>query len=122
MRKENVIQVEVIDAHNASDYKEKFNRTMRELSSKKPTFKQDSVNPFLVFIYYTEEGICVPETLSDEFKLAGRDMRCGECPYFFVNEDKRYGARCLIHRCIVRADRECCDEYLEEVKAREGIC
>ena len=120
MKKVDVTQVKVISALSASDYEERFNAALRELAIYSPTFKQDDTNPFLCFVYYTLPGEPIPETLHDEFTLAGRKMQCADCPYFFMNEDKRMKARCLLHRCIIEPNKECCEEYLEEVKAAEG--
>lgn len=119
MRKANIPQVKVIDAHSALDYEEQFNRVMREVGHLKPQFRQDTTNPFLCFIYYEVENEPVPETLLDEFTIQGRIMQCGNCPYFFLQEDKRMKARCLLHHWVIDPERSCCEEYLAEVKASE---
>lgn len=120
MKKIKVQQTKVINAVSAEDYEEQFNSAMWNLATKSPTFKQNEANPLLAFIYYFEESDPIPETIQDEFIIAGRRMQCGNCPYFFMQEDKRMKARCLLHHWIVTAERECCTDYLEEVKASEG--
>ena len=119
MRQTKIIQTKVINALSVADYEEQFNSIMREVATKNPTFSQDKQNPLLCFVYY-ELKESVAETLLDEFTLSGKKMQCASCPYFFMNEDRRMKARCLLHRLIIEPNRSCCEEYLEELVAKQG--
>lgn len=120
MKRVELTQVRVIDAECGSDFEEQFNTAMKELSSLKPVFEAVPGMPWSGKIFYKVKSDPIAESLADEFKLAGRTMQCGNCPYFFLNEDRRMKARCLLHQFIVEPGRECCEEYLAEVIAREG--
>lgn len=120
MKKVEMTQVKVIDATSGFDFEQQFNTSMRELSSFNPTFEATPGLPWAGKIFYRVKSDPIPESLADEFKLAGKRMQCVGCPYFFMNEDKRMKARCLLHSFIVEPNRECCEEYLAEVIAKEG--
>lgn len=114
-------QVKVIDAKSAEDYERQFNEVLRELADCKPTFQQDSSNPFLVFVYY-ETKEYEPEGYSDAFNLKGKRFYCKDCPSYFEQVDGRKKPRCLKHGVPVRPDRGACEEWLEQIMLYEKAC
>ena len=78
MRTESYQQFAVVKNDQASLFEGELNRRIRELKGKSPQVKFDGLTAYISYI----ESNDIPESIADEYELAGAGFRCGSCPYF----------------------------------------
>ena len=81
MKTTNVQQIKVIYATTAAEFQEAFNKAQQELAGKNPSVQFNMAEGHCAYITYTESKD-IPETLEDEFELAGASYHCRNCPKF----------------------------------------
>lgn len=79
------------------------------------------VDGHCAYVVWDEETI-IPETASDRLQLKGIDIRCGDCPFFELPNDKRIKfIKCEKSNEPVRShfDRRACEWLCEQVEKGE---
>ena len=89
MRDETQSKISVIQAKDPAKFQERYNNTAKELAGYDPeiTVKIEAGVFYAIFMYTTHKQR--PETVSDEFTLAGIRHTCSECPYLEIGNDNR---------------------------------
>jgi hypothetical protein len=75
-------QFAIVSADSASLFNQQLNAEIYRLKDKFPTVQfSESTSPFYAQIKYKETDK-TPETIADEYELAGVCFVCAQCPYF----------------------------------------
>lgn len=81
MRKETKQRLIVVTDNDPAVFQDKFNKAWDQVESKNPTYQFNMHMGHCAYITYTEE-IRIPETIEDQYALAGISYRCRNCPHF----------------------------------------
>lgn len=79
MRNITYLKVEAVEGQTPKEYAETLSKRLYELRAVKPEI--DRVDITTCYLTYNIEEL-IAETLEDKYELAGCSMRCGNCPYF----------------------------------------
>lgn len=88
MRYESYRQFAIVSSDSAQTLTEQLNEKLYELRDKRP---EVSFEGMIARISYSE-SVAIPESLSDQYELAGLKLKCNSCP-FFVPKPNRDGTR-----------------------------
>ena len=82
-------RIKVIQAKDPLSFERQYNEAAQELDQYDPDITVDHEDGvyFAYFMYTLHKP--VPETVADEFKLAGIEHTCSECPYLQIGQDAR---------------------------------
>ena len=118
MKCSRVKQIICIQEQSAAAFQAKVNEALLTVAS--PTIEMDRNVPFTCYIFYTVE-IQEPETIADEYELAGCGKTCGDCPHFEDTGDKRRKTfKCAYAEYgVSRGTMPACDKYYEELEQRK---
>lgn len=124
MRSEKYLQFRIVQSNNAEELTDKLNRALKELQDRAPEVTFDGL---IARIAYTEDAERVPEDISDEYKLKGVSLLCGDCPYFepALKRDGSADLRSKTGRCPFAArgvtfkDCNACDVLFNKINSRE---
>lgn len=106
-----------IKGNNPEDFDRKMNEILMKHSDVK--IEREPSVPMMCYLTFFDE-VLEPESLQDEYKLAGCTLKCGSCPYLRKSEDKRRKKHfCPVKQATVRMDMYCCEKFFEDVE--EGI-
>lgn len=102
MRCESFKQFIIVKEDTAQAFNARLNAELKRLRDKYPKPEFTDADPFLCRISYTET-VRIPETLFDEYQLAGVQLTCSDCPLFEprLKADGTEDARCKIGACAV---------------------
>lgn len=82
MRRSHYDQYAIVSEDSAQLFNEEVNAEIFRLKDKHPIVHfSESTSPFVAQIKYTETED-IPETLEDEYQLAGALFVCAQCPFF----------------------------------------
>lgn len=106
-----------IKGNNPEDFDRKMNEILMKHSDVK--IEREPSVPMMCYLTFFDE-VLEPESLRDEYELAGCTLKCGSCPYLRKSEDKRRKKHfCPVKQATVRMDMYCCEKFFEDVE--EGI-
>lgn len=112
----NKTAVRVVAASNPEDFETKLNSVLEELAGCKTELVFNLNAGFCAYITYTNTKQ-IPETVEDEYELAGIRFYCYECPMYEIPFDGRIkytdcknGNKCKAGDCA-------CEWLYREVKA-----
>ena len=71
----------VVTDNDPAAFQEKFNEAWDQVEDKNPSYEFNKQMGHCAYIMYTEE-IQIPETIEDQYALAGVSYRCRNCPHF----------------------------------------
>lgn len=100
---------------NQENFEIHVNEALEELEGKdvQITEVKNSLETLRCLITY-EEHLIIPETIKDEFALAGKKNKCIACEYFSQTDRRKKTGLCLLHQEITYKLADCCDEYYME--------
>ena len=108
-------RTKIIVASTAEEFEQKLNRELEKLDRSKTKYDLQ-FNHSLGFCAYivSESRVLVPESVREEFELAGETHCCLECPHWVHPTDGRVKyTRCAITSGIHGAKSPCCDAFYE---------
>lgn len=82
-------KIKVIQARDPATFQRKYNAAADELDKYGPEIDAGFKDGYFYALFKYEMNIPRPETVSDEFTLAGIRHTCGECPYLEIGQDNR---------------------------------
>ena len=108
MRIETLEQYLIIRGETDEDLTYKLNRKIAELKGKNPKVTFDGLTAYVK--YYESEKI--PESLADEYEIAGAEFTCSQCPAFVprYRGDGRPDRRCKKGGCPISEFKMTYDE------------
>ena len=100
MRTSSYQQFAIVQGTSAQDLSDQLNEKLKELRYKFPKVDFEGL---IARISYTEH-VPVPETLADEYELAGFKLTCEQCPLFkpILNKDGTENKRVKYGDCPYR--------------------
>ena len=107
----------VVHASTAEEFERELNKVLTELSKAgaRPEIQFNMGLGHCAYILY-DRTYAIPETLEDEFLLAGEKHYCAECPSYHRPTDGRVKyTRCLVAGCLVKEDSPCCEQFYQAV-------
>ena len=84
MRNESYQQFAIVAADSAQQLTEQLNQKLYELRDKRP---QVTFEGLIARISYSE-SVSIPESLVDQYELAGVKLSCGACPFFEPRQNR----------------------------------
>ena len=130
MKCESIQQFAIVRTDSASAFEDTLNARIMELAKKHPVVAFHETDPLFARISYTE-SVSVPESLSDEYELAGVRFTCKDCPMFapILKEDGTEDSRYSYGDCEFAAmgrtykDSRACDQLFVMLRnGRIGLC
>lgn len=130
MRSESIPQFAIVKSDSASAFEDALNARMRELARKHPVATFIESDPYFARISYTETAH-VPETIADEYELAGYTFTCADCPAFepilkadgTVDTRMKYGECQFAEKGRTYKDSKCCEYLFRMIQnGRVGLC
>lgn len=120
----------IIAAQSAEEFEKRLNQELERLDSSRTKYELQ-FNHTIGFCAYIviEKNIQIPETIAEEFQVAGEEHVCLECPYWVhpTKGNVKY-TRCSITPGIHGAKSPCCDKFYEmlfngelELETREEV-
>ena len=102
---------------------EDFDRKVNEILMNHSDVKIEREPQVAMMCYMTfTDMVEIPETLREEYLLAGSSLECRDCPMLRKSEDKRRKKHfCPVKQATVRLNMKCCEEFYEKVEAGEII-
>lgn len=111
-----------IECTSAVEFDEKVNAIVQEHSTENvEVIRRMDVKGHCAYVTWEEESL-KPETAKDRLSLKGIDIRCGDCPFFELPDDKRIKfIRCdkdnRLKRCSY--DSYACEWMCEQIEKGE---
>lgn len=105
-----------IQEENGPRFQEEMNKILGEHLNVKITYPP--APPFTAYLEYQIEEH-VPETIAEEYEVAGAMHRCKECPHLERTSDarrKRFPCQYATYG-ISSIDMPCCDRFYEELES-----
>ena len=123
-------RTKIIAAQSAEEFEKRLNQELERLDSSRTKYELQ-FNHTMGFCAYIviEKNIQIPETIAEEFEVAGETHVCLECPYWVhpTKGNVKY-TRCSITPGIHGAQSPCCDKFYEmlfngdlELETREEV-
>ena len=114
-------RIEVVAESTAEAFAKQLNSRLAALDKSRAKYELQ-FNHQMGFCAYLviDKQLQIPETVADEFDLAGERHTCGECPFWQHPTDGRVKyTRCEITPGIHSAKSPCCDRFYEMLVAGE---
>ena len=128
MKRSSYDQFAIVRSDSAPLFEKQLNERVYELRNNYPEVKFSESIPLYAQIKYRQETIA-PESISDEYEMAGACFVCEQCPYFVpaTNKDGTEDLRCKVGDCT-HPDNElgrtfktspACDRLYEVIRGRK---
>lgn len=108
-------RTKIIAATTAPEFEAKLNKELNVLDSSRQRYELQ-FNHSLGFCAYIiiETQTAIPETIAEEFQLAGEQHVCLDCPYWvYPTKGNVKYTRCSITPGIHSAKSPCCEAFYE---------
>lgn len=115
-RNKSIRQFRCIVSHNAADFQNELNETMRELAPYDPQYETDIHGPDLRALIWFDEKQA--SSVREEFEMEGIRYICRECPLHDVNTDgRRKRVSCkYAENGVTHLDHACCEYFYKLLK------
>ena len=114
-----------ITGKDAQDFQQRMNEALSQIED--PAISFPPSMELTAYITY-EEHHAAPESLREEYEMAGVRARCADCPYFvYTNDMRRVWHYCAYHQKKQRADQQACESFFQQLKdgtiefSRKGV-
>ena len=117
------MQSRIIQASTAEEFQFKLNEALNEISriGSKPDVRFVTDLGYCAFVLF-EQTVQQPETLAEQYEVAGEEYHCSECPLFVLATDKRVKYTTCKKGCRrVSAERWACDWFYEALEKGEVV-
>lgn len=108
-------RTKIIAATTAEEFEQRLNSELEKLDRSKTKYEL-IFNQTMGFCAYivAEHRVLIPESVQDEFELAGEKHTCIECPYWVhpTKGNVKY-TRCPISEGLHGAKSPCCEKFYE---------
>ncbi len=128
MKRSSYDQFAIVRSDSAPLFEKQLNERVYELRNNYPEVKFSESIPLYAQIKYREETIA-PESISDEYEMAGACFVCEQCPYFVpaTNKDGSLDLRCKVGDCTHPGNElgrtyktsPACDGLYEAIRGRK---
>ncbi len=124
MKSKSYPQYAIIQEPTASQLTDTLNEFLKEMDEEVDAIEFDGLT---ARVKYTVTHRYIPEDLSDEYRLAGIQLKCEDCPYFepMLKTDgtpdrrKKFGACPFTERGVAFRDSAACESLFRAINNRE---